>query len=62
LFEFKYRTKAAIKITDEGDGIGLSIAHFIVSKFGGQILVRTDKDKNIFTISVPKYIFRPPEK
>ncbi len=59
IFEFRYRGKAAIKTTEEGDGIGLSIARFIVSAYGGQILLKTQNDINIFSVTLPRHLFRP---
>lgn len=59
IFEFRYRTKTAIEQTNEGDGIGLSIAKFYVSFYGGQILVKTTDGINVFSIRLPSHLFRP---
>lgn len=61
IFEFRYRTKMATNQTEDGDGIGLSIAKYIVSGHGGQILVKTKGDINVFSITLPSHLFRVAE-
>jgi len=60
IFDFRFRTRAARAETDEGDGIGLAISRFIVTRYGGQILVRTEGEVNVFTVVIPRHLFRAP--
>jgi light-regulated signal transduction histidine kinase (bacteriophytochrome) len=60
IFKFTYRTKKAIEKTKDGEGIGLCYAKYIANSHGGQILLRSENDINIFSLVLPQHLFRDP--
>ncbi len=59
IFDFKYRTPLAEARTEEGDGIGLSICRWVVQRYGGRIDWKKNGTVNVFTVLLPKHLFRP---
>ncbi|MBE9505903.1 MAG: HAMP domain-containing histidine kinase [Chloroflexi bacterium] len=60
VFDYGFRSAAVRDSEADGHGLGLSTSLAIMRELGGDILLRVDRDVNIFAIVLPSILFRPP--
>jgi signal transduction histidine kinase len=58
IFEFGYRGEAARALEARGDGIGLTIARYLMRRLNGEISLRCTGAFSVFTVHLSRQLFR----
>jgi signal transduction histidine kinase len=58
IFKAGYRSKATLKEGIEGDGVGLPFSRALARRFGGNIILTQSGKYNIFSLLIPKVLFK----
>jgi signal transduction histidine kinase len=59
IFRFRYRSVAAQTSKQGGHGRGLAIARLKAREYGGDVVLHIKGGYNIFTVLLPRRLFRP---
>jgi signal transduction histidine kinase len=60
IFGYRVRTTAAIQSKAGGEGLGLAICRDKMAPYGGAVTLKTEGDINVFTMHLPRGMFRRP--